>query len=83
LQKGEKIEIGKPRPEKSYYAPYIGADSALLEVYTSTSGSPSFITGIINETELLNNELKVFGNINILSLLNSTAVFNGEFSKFS
>jgi hypothetical protein len=44
LQKGEKIEIGKPRPEKSYYAPYIGADSALLEVYTSTSGSPSFVT---------------------------------------
>ena len=44
LRKGEKIEIGKPRPEKSYYAPYIGAESALLEVYTSTSGSPSFIT---------------------------------------
>jgi hypothetical protein len=43
LRKGEKIEIGKPRPEKSYYA-YIGADIALLEVYTSTSGWPSFVT---------------------------------------
>lgn len=44
LQKGEKIEIGKPRPEKSYFAPYVGADSALLAVYTSTSESPSFVT---------------------------------------
>ncbi|XP_076117720.1 heat shock 70 kDa protein 12A-like [Mytilus galloprovincialis] len=44
LQKGEKIEIGKPRPEKAYYAPYIGADSALLEVYASTCESPAFVT---------------------------------------
>lgn len=44
LKKGEKIEIGKPRPERSYYAPYIGAESALLEVYVSTSESPTFVT---------------------------------------
>lgn len=44
LKKGERIEIGKARPEKAYYAPFTGSPSALLEVYASTEENPSYVT---------------------------------------
>lgn len=44
LKKGERIELGKPRPERAYYAPFTGSVHALLEVYASTEENPTFVT---------------------------------------